>query len=359
MRQIVHGGNREKIAKDLGKDESELIDFSANINPLGISDVVLQAIKDATSKIVDYPNPNYPNLKQAIAKQFNVRMDDVFVGNGAVQLIFDVTSSLNLQNALVLSPTFGEYERAFNRLNMKVDHFVLSQDDDFKVDVDRLILKLKENSAIDLVCICNPNNPTGQVVPNNQMVKLANFCSKHNIWLVIDEAFMDLTTESDESFLRSLTEPLPVIVLRSATKFFAIPGLRLGFAITKNAEMKARMIEQQEPWSVNTFADAVGTVMYTDKDYINKTQKWFRKENDYLGAELRKIPQIHVFPSSTNYFLIKANSNQLREKLWGENIMIRSCKDYLGLDDSYFRIAVKSHQNNVSLIEKLKKVIAD
>ncbi len=355
--KVIHGGNREKVAAKIGISPTKMIDFSANINPLGLSPTLRQSLIQALDQVSYYPNPDYPNLRAAIATHFKVQPDDVEVGNGAVQLIFNTANAVNATHALVLAPTFGEYERAFKRSGMVVDHYTLTATNQFQVDVDDLIQNLQAQPAIDLLCICNPNNPTGQVIKANEMTRVVRYCQAHQIWLIIDEAFMDFVERDAESFMPQLTSEMPVIILRSATKFFAIPGLRLGFAVTKNATLKQAWQMQAEPWSVNTLAQAFGEKMYADQAYIDQTYQWLETEGPFLKQQLAALPQLTTFPSATNYCLFQCQLPQLREKLWPLGIMIRSCADYVGLDDTYYRVAVRSREENVKLIRALKKCV--
>lgn len=353
---IIHGGNRELIAQQVGVDPASLIDFSANINPLGLSPKLKQVIAEAIDEVIYYPNPQYPELRDAIGTHFNVSREDVFVGNGAVQMIFDTATALQSKHALVLAPTFGEYERSLTRAGATVSHFNLTPENAFRVSVTQLITTLEADKSIDLVCLCNPNNPSGQVIMPEAVQQLADYCLGHNVWLILDEAFMDLTDHDALSAVSQLTASDPVIILRSATKFFAIPGLRLGFAITKNEQLKQRLIATQEPWSVNTMAAKFGAHMYDDAVYINQTYAWLTTERPRLFDALKTIPYLTVFPSVTNYYLLRSTLPNLREKLWQVGIMIRDCSDYAGLGDDYYRVAVRTHSENEQLIAALRSV---
>lgn len=357
--KVIHGGNREEISRKTGVDADELIDFSANINPLGLSSKLARVIQQAIPDVIYYPNPKYPELKHAIASHYEVNDDDVFVGNGAVQMIFDTAVALKSKTALVLAPTFGEYERSLSRAGAKVEHYILSPINNFQVNVDHLLDYLMDHSQIDLICLCNPNNPTGQVIAPEKVQRLAKYCRTHQIWLILDEAFMDFVAEDSLSYLHLLDPSDPVIIIRSATKFFAIPGLRLGFAMTKNESLKQQLSTQSEPWSVNTLAQKFGEHMYEDQAYIDRTYDWLQQEKDYLYQQLQMIPYLSVYPSKVNYYLLKSKVPNLREKLWPLKIMIRDCSDYYELGSKYYRVAVRSHQENEQLIAALKKLTAN
>lgn len=355
--KVVHGGNRDAISKITGIASDKLIDFSANINPMGLDDKLREQLIKSLKDIVYYPDPKYLRLKDSLGTHFNVSKEDIFVGNGAVQMIFDTVIALNSQNALVLAPTFGEYERSLRRAGVQVKRFLLKKQNDFQVDVSDLLSYLRANPKIDLLCICNPNNPTGQVMQPDSINKLNAYCQKNGIWLILDEAFMDFVQRDKLSYIPYLSENSPIIIIRSATKFFAIPGLRLGFAVTKNKLLKQSLLNQSEPWSVNTLAKSFGEHMYEATDYIRDTYKWLGQEKSFLYAQLIKIPYLTVYSSKVNYYLLQSQIPKLREKLWDFGIMIRDCSDYYGLEGNYYRVAVRSHTENLKLISALQQVI--
>ncbi|MFD1123904.1 threonine-phosphate decarboxylase CobD [Lentilactobacillus raoultii] len=354
--KIIHGGNREAVSQLTGVDSRKLIDFSANINPLGLDDKLRNYLVEALKDIIYYPNPQYPKLKHSISTHFSVNDTDIFVGNGAVQMIFDTASALKSQVALVLAPTFGEYERSLKRAGAQVARYLLTNQDNFQIKIDHLLLYLKKHPKIDLICLCNPNNPTGQVLPPEPVKKLVRYCRQNDIWLILDEAFMDFVQQDNLSYVGHLSDKDPVIIIRSATKFFAIPGLRLGFAITKNLQLKEKLSEQSEPWSVNTLAQAFGEHMYEANHYIKNTYEWLDQEKTYLYQELKTLSLLTVYPSEVNYYLFKSRLPKLREKLWSFGIMIRDCSDYYGLDENYYRVAVRTHSENVRLIDALRQL---
>ncbi|MFC6254039.1 threonine-phosphate decarboxylase CobD [Secundilactobacillus hailunensis] len=357
MMTVKHGGNREQIAAKTGIAADKLVDFSANINPLGLSPKMKQVLADALDEVVYYPNPDYPELKQAIGQHFNVTANNVFVGNGAVQMIFDAATALKAREALVLVPTFGEYERSLTRAGAHVSHFKLKPENDFAINVDKLLTFLDAHSEVDLICLCNPNNPSGQMLLPADVKTIAEYCRTHHIWLIVDEAFMDFVEGDRLSVIPHLDDRDPVVVIRSATKFFAIPGLRLGFLVTKNPVLRTKLSEQEEPWTVNIFAQRFGEKMYQDTEYITKTQQWLGQEKQYLFNALQQISYLTVFPSRVNYYLFRSDIVNLREKLWQSGIMIRDCSDYVGLDGHYYRVAVRSHEENQQLIAGLKALL--
>ncbi|MBB1069518.1 aminotransferase class I/II-fold pyridoxal phosphate-dependent enzyme [Limosilactobacillus sp. RRLNB_1_1] len=357
MSKIHHGGNIEEVAEKLNVPVEEIKDFSANINPLGFPSDLWNVLVQSFANIEVYPNPKYPELKKAIAGQLDVDADDVFVGNGATEILDEAIRAEKATDALILAPTFGEYERLFKRTGVKVHHYQLQEKNDFTLKMDNLLDLLRAHHEITVICLTSPNNPTGQVISPKDLRMLTDFCNKHHRLLILDESFIDLTVGSQPSFVNELTDQDRVYIVRAATKFFAIPGLRLGYGITKNNKLKALMKVQENTWSVNGIADVFGQNMFRAKRYIELTHQWLDVQQPALYEALRKIKTIKVFPSVTNFFLFKCSDPDLREKLIRQRILIRQCDDYEGLGAQYYRVAVKGPQDNVMLVNTLKKVL--
>lgn len=358
MKEIHHGGNVEKIAEELKVPIEQIKDFSANINPLGFPSDLWNVLVQSFANIETYPDPAYPELKKAIADHLKVGVGDVFVGNGATEILDEAIRAKKATDALVLAPTFGEYERMFERQGTKVHHFQLSEDNNFALDVTSMIDLLKEHHEITVICLTSPNNPTGQLTANSDLRKLTNFCNKHHRLLILDEAFIDLTVDQQPSFVSELTASDRVYVVRAATKFFAIPGLRLGYCVTKNKQLKDWLKVQENTWSVNGIADVFGQNMFRAHKYIQYTRDWLNVQQPALYQHLQQIEGIKVFPSTTNFFLFKCDDTDLRTKLLKNyHIMIRQCDDYVGLGPNYYRVAVKGPKDNALLVNALKATV--
>lgn len=357
MSKIHHGGNVEEIAEKLNVPMEEIKDFSANTNPLGFPSDLWNVLVQSFANIEVYPNPKYPELKKAIAQHLGINSDDVFVGNGATEILDETIRAEKATDALVLAPTFGEYERLFERIGVKTHHYYLQEENNFALEINELIDLLKTHHEITVICLTSPNNPTGQMISLKDLRKLADFCNKHHRLLILDESFIDLTIDEQPSFVNELTDQDRVYIVRAATKFFAIPGLRLGYGITKNAKLKTLLKIQENTWSVNGIADVFGQNMFRAKKYIELTHQWLDVQQPALYDALKKIPAIKVFPSITNFFLFKCTEPDLREKLIRQRILIRQCDDYEGLGAQYYRVAVKGPQDNVLLVNTLKKIL--
>lgn len=357
VNKIHHGGNVEKIAAELNIPKNQFKDFSANINPLGFPKNLRQVLIQSLSEVETYPDPSYSDLKSAIARHFKVSATDIFVGNGATQVLDESIRVKKASDALILAPTFGEYEQVFRRQGITVHHYQLQEKNNFVLNIDDLISYLKQHPKIIVICLTNPNNPSGQLVPVQEIRKLADFCQQQNCLLILDEAFIDLTVGQQASFVEELKATDQVYVIRAATKFFAIPGLRLGYCITKNEYLKKLLKVQEDSWSVNTLADVFGQHMFKETEYIQQTHDWLNSAQPKLFAALKKIKEIKVYPSSTNFFLFRCEDADLRNKLLQKKVIIRQCDDYVGLGRNYYRVAVRSAPDNALLVKALKEVL--
>lgn len=357
VNEIHHGGNVEEIAKQLNIPAEKFKDFSANINPLGLPKSLRKILVQSLSDIETYPDPSYSDLKKAIARHLNVSPDDIFVGNGATQVLDESICVKKASDALVLAPTFGEYERLFARQGIHVHHYKLQEKNNFALSVNDLLQYLKNHPAITVICLTNPNNPSGQLTKSQEIRKVAAFCNRHHCLLILDEAFIDLTVGQQESFVAQMKTEDQVYVIRAATKFFAIPGLRLGYCITKNPRLKELLRRQEDAWSVNALANVFGQNMFADQKYIDSTHEWLNTQQPALYKALKDVSGLKVYPSSTNFFLFRCADANLRQELIQKKIIIRQCDDYPGLGSNYYRVAVKSASDNALLVKALKEVL--
>lgn len=359
MAKIHHGGNIEEAVALTGLIPSQIIDFSANINPLGIPTKLQEVMVNALQGASRYPDPTYRELKRIIAKHYHVKPTAVLVSNGGAQMLADVIQALQPEGAVVLAPCFGEYEQILTKNDVLVDHFSLLPENDFRLDVALLIERLKDNPDWKMICLANPNNPTGQLISLADLRTLLDFCNASHRWLLLDEAFIDLTYPETPTAIPEVNRNDNVIIVHSVTKFYAIPGLRLGFAVIKNPHISEKVAEQQISWGVNTIADQVGRQMYQMTEHAQQTHHWLASELPYLTNKLKGISWLKVYPSHTNFILFKAPWNNLREVLLKQGILIRQCDDYRGLGPNYYRVAVKDRKANDHLIQALKGALEE
>jgi len=343
----IHGGNIYKYKKNI-------IDFSSNINPLGMPDNLIKDINDSIEDIINYPDPDYIKLRTKIASNYNVDYKNIVVGNGGIQLIHNAIEFINGESILIVSPSFVEYEKASKRFNKEVKYYLLLEENDFKLKIDEF-LKFDFND-IDNVIICNPNNPTGKYIEKKDIIKIIEYLKLKNINLILDESFMDFLDDK-LSLIDKVNKYDNLIIIRSLTKFFAVPGLRLGFLVSSNNELKNKINKYRESWSVNIFANEFGINVFDNNEYILKTKEYIYSENKYLFEQLNEMNLFKVYSSVANYIFLKSKYEiDWKKELLNYNILIRKCDNYIGLNDRFYRVAVKDNDSNLKLINSIKKI---
>lgn len=356
MSKVVHGGNLDELSRTYKLNKENLIDFSANINPLGVNIKVKEAIINALNEIERYPDITYYNLKLAISEFEKVNYNNLILGNGAAEVIFNLVRAIKPKKVLIPAPTFGEYEEAVLSINSSIEYYYLKEDNNWIIDED-IINHINED--IDMVFICNPNNPTGILTDKEVIINIAKKALSTNTILAIDESFLDFIRDGENySVINLLKEYNNIFIIKSMTKLFAIPGIRIGYGMCENKEIIKNMELVSVPWNINILAEKATLEAIKDKEYINRTISYIQKEKNYLYKELNKFNDIKVFNPSVNFIMFKIINNiDLKLELMKENIIIRSCNNYIGLDDSYYRVAVRTREENDNLIMALKKVI--
>ncbi|MEA3454481.1 MAG: threonine-phosphate decarboxylase, partial [Candidatus Caldatribacteriota bacterium] len=283
MFKHLHGGNLERAMEKYGISSEKIIDFSANINPLGFSSKAGEAIIKNLDRLSHYPDPECKEAKKEISHYFKIDYENIVLGNGSTELIYLIVQTLKPKKALIPIPTFCEYERALNNNNVSINFYKLKEKQEFLLSMDEIIPQL---AGIDLVFLCNPNNPTGKFLPKKEMLTLIKEIQRRKIFLVLDEAFIDLHEE--ESFIKEVKNYDHLIVLRSLTKFFGLPGLRIGFGVGSSKLIKEIEI-QKISWSVNYLAQIAVREILQDKEFINKSKSFLLEEKDFIYRELSNI----------------------------------------------------------------------
>ena len=385
-----HGGNIYKIFRE--KNIKEILDYSSNINPYGIPESLKKRITENLEILERYPDPDYIELRQKLAHLNKVYISNIILGNGATEIIFLFMKVINPKKILIAAPTFGEYERAakatervedssilgdsdkkeddeksFGKQKIEIEHFELKENNDFKLNINNLKNELAKK--YDLLIICNPNNPTGKFLKLSETEQILKECNKYNTKLFIDEAFIDFLKDGmKESIINTKENRYNLFVTRAFTKFFAIPGLRLGYGIYFDKKLEKRISEKKEPWSVNNIAEMAGLTVLDDTKYIEETLKWIEEEKIYMYEKLNKISGIKVYETEVNFITGKIdeklfseglNVKILREKMLEQGILIRDASNFNFLDERFFRLAIKNRKNNNRVIETLKKIFDD
>ena len=353
-----HGGNVGEISRIHGIDEDKIVDFSANINPLGYPPGLRDAVVKEFDSVLNYPDIDSFDLISGLSKYHGIDQNSILVGNGSTEFMYWIPVVFKPKNALIVTPAFSEYEKGLRMARTKVSYFQAGNKTDFSVDIDSLCKCLRE--GFDIVYFCNPANPTGILTPKNDLCRVVACADEIGALAVIDEAFIDFVEE--ESVKEEIFRFPNLIVLRSMTKFFGIPGLRVGYVMASAPCIK-KIREYKPPWTVNSLAQKAAVSALVDGDYIRETRQYISSERKFLKNALNEIPGLSAFESAANFFLVfmgngvDLNSTGLRDRLVKEGILIRDCSNFQGMGDRYFRVAVRRHEQNMLLIEKLKAVI--
>lgn len=356
MKKFTHGGNIDEVCRNLCIDRKNIIDFSANINPLGLSENVKKTILNSVDLIINYPDITYYNLKKEISNFENINSEKLFLGNGAAECIFNVVRAINPKNTLLLAPSFSEYEEAVKSIGSNIEYYFLKEENKFRID-NEILKRLTSN--IDLLFICNPNNPTGVLIEKIYLEKIIKKAYENNIYVVIDESFMDFVKENYKYSVNELLSKYNnLVIIKSITKFYAIPGLRIGFGITENEKLLKKLDNVTMAWNVNTLASEAAISALQDEVYIKATIEYLEKEREFLYKNLCDIKGLNVYYPSVNFIFFNINKNiDLKKEMLKYGIIIRSCSNYNGLNSSFYRIAVRTREENEKILEILNRVL--
>lgn len=356
MKDLGHGANVNTIAEKHNINPKDIIDFSSNINPNiipGLEKYILEGLKECSS----YPDINYVTLRKNISDYININPDFIIPGNGATEIIYLLMKSIG-ERIAILNPTFSEYERSARLNGLKVINIQLDKNNNFELDIN----KIKENiDNFDSLFICNPNNPNGRV---KEIEELLQLMVSNNKLLIVDETFMEFVNiEEKYSLIKYIEKYDNIFILKAVTKFFGLPGLRLGYGVTSNKEILENIYKYKEPWTINSFADNLSNYIFKNKDYIESSKEYYVKERNYMLEILKEIKSIRVYDTDTNFILIELlnnTANELKNRLIEDGkILIRDASNFIGLDDKFIRVAIKSHKENEILIKHMKNLLGD
>jgi threonine-phosphate decarboxylase len=360
--EYTHGGNAAF------ESTPPRLDLSANINPLGLPPGVAEAISAAIAQSTAYPDSASTRLRQAIANFEHTTPEQVFCANGASDIIFRLPRATTARKVMVTAPTFSDYERAAQSAGADVIYHTLLDSNGFHVD--KTMADAIRSEKPDLVFLCNPNNPTGLFVQSELMHELLEVCDELGTTLVVDECFIDFSLDSELKTVKDQLAKYPkLVILKAFTKIFAMPGIRLGYALSANTELLQSLAFHGADWPVSNLAQAAGLAALEQADsYIAKTRKLVSENREALGLGLMQLG-FTVYgseaygassASGTNFVFFRSPYHiDLKQELDTKGIRIRSCSNYRGLDDSYYRVAVSSEDNNNTLLEALATVLAN
>lgn len=354
----MHGGN-------IYGNEIEY-DFSVNLNPLGPPDAVREALAAALNHVEEYPDPEYRELRRGLANYWQLAEEQLVLGNGASELIPGIIRALAPKTCMVTAPCYSGYETALNAAapSCRVHRIPLREEDDFTLseNICREIAHVKP----DLLILTNPNNPNGKRISANRLREIAGACRTAGTVLLMDECFLALSGGDEDSLIHRIGEEglPPTVVLRAFTKTFAIPGVRLGYAVCSGS-LAARIQRELPEWNLSVFAQYAGlaaleaaapeTVTPGTSGYLAASVEMIAREREYLLEELEKLG-LRVFPSDANYILFQSWDRELHRKLLDKGILIRDCRDYHGLTAGFYRAAVRTRRENTALLRCLRNI---
>ena len=358
--KLIHGGDIYSAQEQLSLMENppDILDFSANINPLGLPEGVKQAIIKSADSLSAYPDPLCRELIANLSKFEKVPSPWLLCGNGAADIIYRLVYAKKPKKAMVLAPTFAEYEEALNAVSCQIFHYELKAENAFLID-ENFLDALQQEQDMDVLFLCNPNNPTGQLIPKEMILKILERCKAWDILCVIDECFNDFLEEPEKYTAKEYLEEFDnLFILKAFTKIYAMAGLRLGHCISSNEKLLKALIKAGQPWSVSIVAQTAGIQAMKEKDYLIRTKELICAERKYLIRSLESLG-IRVIASTVNYIFIRWPFNQkhpLHEILFEKGILIRNCDNFYGLSHGYYRICIKEHEDNMVLIDALSRV---
>ena len=347
---LVHGGDYVGYREKYGRDA---LDFSANVSPLGMPTAVAQAIGEAAYHADRYPDPLCRELCAAIARAESVPAEWVLCGNGAADLIFRLALSVRPRRAVILAPTFAEYAAALETAGCEICRYELSEQNDFALTPE---FANAIDGNVDMVFLCQPNNPTGQVANRALMQKILDQCQAVGAWLAVDECFLDFLPDGDAyTMMRELGGAENLFILKAFTKLYGMAGVRLGYGFCADETLLARMRNAGQPWAVSSLAQAAGMAALEQTEYVEQVRLLIEKERPYLQAGLQALG-LRVISGKANYLLFRA-TRTLGEEMEERGVVLRGCGNYPGLDDTWYRTAVRTRRENDILLQTLMEVL--
>ncbi|KXB71398.1 histidinol-phosphate transaminase [Peptoniphilus sp. DNF00840] len=351
-----HGANVFEIAKDEGIKIEDIRDFSSNINPLGPSKRALESLKENLNLLSTYPDVDYVDLKKAISSYASCDVKNIVLGLGSTEILKDAIHYFAPKTSMILSPCYSEYERELRKISSYIIQYNLEEKNDFKVNLDELIKIINEKN-VEFLIFANPNNPTGTILTRYEIERILK---ETNARVLVDETyieFTDMETFSSSSLTKSYDK---LIVVRGTSKFFALPGIRLGYGLTSNHELLKFFKDKEVLWQINSVAEICGKVMFSDEAYIKEVHDFVRTRRVGLYKKLAKIKNLRAFESYGNFVLVKIlrgpDARKLRGRLMKKGLVVRNCDTFKNLDKSYFRFCILDDDANERLIENLREI---
>ncbi|MBP3505071.1 MAG: aminotransferase class I/II-fold pyridoxal phosphate-dependent enzyme [Lachnospiraceae bacterium] len=356
-----HGSDLEKVEQLYHIRREEIRPFASNVNPLGLSPKLKEALQANLDILTEYPDREYTKLREAIHAYTGVDAAHVLPGSGATELIVTFITTVKPKKTIVVEPTYSEYKRDLKTIKSEIIDYVLTEDTNFQLDPKDLCKQIDD--SVDMVILCNPNNPTSTCITISQIQEIAEKCKETSTFVLIDETYVefvkDVPTISATPLVKKFNN---LIVLRGVSKFFAAPGLRFGYACTSNDKLLRFIKKHANPWSVSSLAAYAGTVMFTDTDYMQATRDLILQEQSLVCSALRSRKTIQIIPPATNFVLIKLQKEGLTSAMVFEHcikkgLMIRDCSNFIGLGPDYIRFCFLNPEDDDTLVNTLLEII--
>lgn len=336
----------------------KLLDFSSNINPLGIP----KKFKDNITKDLDiiqvYPDAKYRVVKDNILQYLNInnlKRDNLVLGNGAAEIIDLIIGCF--KSICIVVPSFIEYEISAKKWNCNVLYSHLNIKENFKINYNEIMDKIQN---VDAIIIGNPNNPNGGILDKKEFKKVLDYCEENKKVIIIDEAFIEFTGNCNDSFINEVLDYQCLFIIRALTKFFALPGIRFGYGISKNQFLIDKIKSKQLPWNINCFAEIATNYVFKDIQYIKDSIEWINNERVYMLTELKNTNIFRdVFYSYSNFVLCRLKekfSKDFNNIMLKNGVLVRNCENFNGLNNEYVRFAIKDRERNSKLIKILNNL---
>ncbi|RNJ80172.1 MAG: threonine-phosphate decarboxylase [Nitrosopumilus sp. H8] len=336
----------------MGIRDPHIVDFSSNINPAGIPDSAVSALRRGLGRAAEYPDAGSLDLVSALARYTGLGRANILAGNGAAEIIYNFCSTLVPgRRVLVPVPTFAEYEAASRLAGCRVSFFKTMNLAD---DLDRFVSRIPKDGC---VFVCNPNNPTGSMISKKQMSRIVAAASARSCMVFADECFIELTQNPEESVISMVKRRENLLVLRSLTKSFGLAGVRVGYAAASKETVRI-LRNVKIPWSISCMAQEAGIAAVKDRRHLQRSRKIIRTESEFLRNKMSQIPGIQCSPSSANFVLVRTrqDSARLQKKLLRRGVLVRDCGNFRGLGSNYIRVAVRTRRENLLLLRALEAV---
>ena len=339
----IHGGDIYRNAV--------IMDFSVNVNPLGMPQGVKQALQKAVGLCTNYPDPRAEQLTERVSSALHLDKSNLLFGNGASELFMAIVHGINPKKSVVVVPSFYGYEHALKSVEGAILYYTTKEEKGFAIEEDIFSMLTKE---IDVLFLANPNNPTGVLLEKEWIRRLLNHCKEQGIYVVLDECFIEFC-KKEYSMLEEIKEFHNLVIVRAFTKIYAIAGVRLGYLICSNQELREKIKRQLPEWNLSCFAQEAGGACVKEEEFLLETIAYIKKEREYLQQGLKKL-KLKIYPSEANFILLYSKV-PLKEKLLKKGILIRDCDNFRGLTKGFYRIAVKQREDNERLLQELEEIV--